>query len=201
MCIRDRVIYNAVDLTHYQKEAVKKPLDEKIVLFVGRLTIQKGCCFFLEAAKKVTSLYPNVHFLVVGSGDLMHELICKAIDLGIYKNVTFAGFQEDVSKYYSIADLFVMPSVSEPFGLTALEALACGTPVIISKQSGVSEVLKNCFKVDFWDVNEMANKMLGLLHYPALNEQLREAGFREVQDYRDWGEVADDCLQVYREVA
>lgn len=194
-----RVVYNAIDLGEYKKIHSLKPLDEKIVLFLGRLTIQKGCCFFLEAAKKVLDFDSKVRFLVVGSGDLMHELIEKAIDLGIYKNVTFTGFQEDVSRYYSIADLFVMPSVSEPFGLTALEAMACGTPVIVSRQSGVSEVLKNCFKVDFWDSSELANKMLGLLNYPALNREMRLAGSREIREYRDWGKVAGECLAVYSE--
>ncbi len=195
-----RVIYNAIDLKQFKRIKCQKPIEEKIVLFLGRLTIQKGCCFFLEAAKKVLSVYPNAHFLVVGSGDLMHELISKAIDLGIYKNVTFTGFQDDVSRYYSIADLFVMPSVSEPFGLTALEAVACGTPVIVSKQSGVSEVLKNCFKVDFWNSDEMANKILGLLNYPSLKEQMQKASLKEIKEYRSWQNVAQECLAVYEEV-
>lgn len=195
------VVYNAIDLSHYKKKSVEKPMREKIVLFVGRLTIQKGCEYFLEAAKKVLEVEPNTRFLVVGTGDQLFQLIQKSIDLGISNNITFTGYEEDVSAYYSIADLFVMPSVSEPFGLTALEAIACQAPVIISKQSGVSEVLRNVLRVDFWDTDELANKIINVLRFPSLYSELRDRGFWEIQRFRNWKEVASETIQVYRDVA
>lgn len=192
------VVYNAIDLSQYKKGNAKKPLDEKIVLFVGRLTIQKGCEFFLEAAKKVLEAEPNTRFLIVGTGDMLHQLIQKSIDLGISNNVTFTGFEENVNEYYSIADLFVMPSVSEPFGLTALEAMACNAPVIVSKQSGVSEVIKNVLKVDFWDTHELANKIINVLRYQCLSTELKKMGFNEITEYRNWSDVARETIQVYK---
>ncbi len=179
---------------------IEKYLSDKVVLFVGRLTIQKGCEFFLEAAKLVLEKMPNARFIIVGSGDLMFSLIQKSIELGISDRVHFVGFDPDVRKYYSIADVFVMPSVSEPFGLTALEAMACNVPVIVSKQSGVSEVLRNCLKVDFWDVNELANKIISLLQYPPLHIELKENSHREVRRFRTWRNVAAECIELYKKV-
>lgn len=195
-----RVVYNAVDLSHYKRKEVQKPLAEKIVLFVGRLTIQKGCEFFLEAAKRVLEEEPNTRFVIVGTGDLLFDLINKSIELGISNKVTFTGYEEDVSAYYSIADLFVMPSVSEPFGLTAVEAMACKAPVLISRQSGVSEVLRNVLKVDFWDTRELAAKIVSVLKYSSLMEELRERGFNEIQQFRSWRDVASETIRVYRDV-
>ena len=195
-----RVVYNAIDPERYRRMNVEKYIKDKIVLFVGRLTIQKGCEYFLEAAKKVLEKMPNTRFVVVGSGDQMHSLIQKSIALGIADRTHFVGFDPDVTKYYSIADVFVMPSVSEPFGLTPLEALACEVPVIISKQSGVSEVLRNCLKVDFWDTNELANKIIALLNYKPLHDELRENSKREITRFRTWHDVAKECMQVYKAV-
>jgi len=194
------VVYNAIDLEQYKRMQINRFFNGKIVLFVGRLTIQKGCEFFLEAAKKVLEKVPNTKFVIVGSGDQMHALIQKSIDLGIASQTYFVGFEPDVSKYYSIADVFVMPSVSEPFGLTALEALACEVPVIISKQSGVSEVIKNCLKVDFWDVNELANKIIALLNYNPLYEEIKEKSKNEILRFRSWRDVAEDCMKIYASV-
>jgi len=194
------VVYNAIDLEQYKRMQINRFFNGKIVLFVGRLTIQKGCEFFLEAAKKVLEKVPNTRFVIVGSGDQLHALIQKSIDLGIASQTYFVGFEPDVSKYYSIADVFVMPSVSEPFGLTALEALACEVPVIISKQSGVSEVIKNCLKVDFWDVNELANKIIALLNYNPLYEEIKEKSKNEILHFRSWRDVAEDCMKIYASV-
>jgi len=194
------VVHNAIDLGHYKRVPIEKYLSDKVVLFVGRLTIQKGCEFFLDAAKLVLEKVPNARFIVVGSGDLMFSLIQKSIELGISDRVHFVGFDPDVRKYYSIADVFVMPSVSEPFGLTALEAMACNVPVIVSKQSGVSEVLRNCLKVDFWDVNELANKIISLLQYPPLHIELKENSHREIKRFRTWGNVAAECIELYKKV-
>ncbi len=194
------VVYNAIDPEAYRKILAKKPVNEKVVLYLGRLTLQKGVNFLLEAAKKVLERRKDVRFVIVGKGSMMPELIRKSIELGIADKVHFTGFVPDVTLYYSIADVFVMPSVSEPFGLTALEALACETPVIVSKQSGVSEVLKNCFKVDFWDTQELANKILGLLSYKALHKEMLKNGKNEIKNFRTWHDVAVECLQIYARV-
>ena len=174
--------------------------DEKIVLFLGRITMQKGPEYFLGAAKKVLEVMDNVKFVMAGSGDMMHRAVEMAAELGIGQKVLFTGFLrgEDVQKIYKMADLFVMPSVSEPFGLVPLEALDNDVPVIISKQSGVSEVLKHALKVDFWDVNEIANKVVAVLKYPSLEMTLRNHGNFEVRKLR-WRDSAEKCASIYEE--
>ena len=174
--------------------------DEKIVLFLGRITMQKGPEYFLQAAKKVLEVIDNVKFVMVGSGDMMHRTVSMAAELGIGSKVLFTGFLhgEDVQKIYKMADLFVMPSVSEPFGLVPLEALDNDVPVIISKQSGVSEVLRHVLKVDFWDVNEIANKIIAVLKYPPLEMTLRNYGNFEVRKLR-WEDSAQKCAKIYEQ--
>ena len=174
--------------------------DEKIVLFLGRITMQKGPDYFLQAAKKVLDVMDNVKFVMAGSGDMMHRAIEMAAELGIGSKVLFTGFLrgEDVRKIYQMADLFVMPSVSEPFGLVPLEALENDVPVIISKQSGVSEVLRHALKVDFWDVNEIANKVIAVLKYPPLKMTLQSHGNFEVRKLR-WKDSAKKCAKIYEE--
>jgi len=172
--------------------------DEKLVLFLGRITMQKGPEYFLHAAKKVLDVMDNVKFVMAGSGDLMYRSVELAAQLGIGQKVLFTGFLrgDDVRKIYQMADLYVMPSVSEPFGIAPLEALDNDVPVIISKQSGVSEVLKHALKVDFWDVNEMANKIVAVLRYPPLQMTLRNHGNFEVRKLR-WKDAAQRCIDVY----
>ena len=174
--------------------------DEKIVLFLGRITMQKGPEYFLHAAKKVLDVVDNVKFVMAGSGDLIHRAVEMAAELGIGQKVLFTGFLrgEDVRKIYKMADLYVMPSVSEPFGIAPLEALDNDVPVIISKQSGVSEVLMHALKVDFWDVNEIANKIVAVLKYPPLQMTLRNHGNFEVRKLR-WKDSAQRCAQIYGE--
>jgi len=174
--------------------------DEKIVLFLGRITMQKGPEYFLRAAKRVIDVMENVKFVMAGSGDLMHRAVEMAAELGIGSKVLFTGFLrgDAVQKIYQMADLFVMPSVSEPFGLVPLEALDNDVPVIISKQSGVSEVLKHALKVDFWDVEEIANKIIAVLKYPPLKMTLRDYGNFEVRKLR-WNESAAKCLRIYED--
>lgn len=193
------VVHNAVE--PYDSEVFTAEHDDKIVLFLGRITLQKGPEYFLYAAKKVLDHDPHVKFIVAGSGDMEQFTIEKAAELGISKNVLFAGFLkgEDVQRAYQMADLYVMPSVSEPFGITALEAIHSGTPVIISKQSGVSEVIKNCMKVDFWDINDMANKILATLRYKALHQTLKEHGSFEIKKF-NWDEPAKKCIDVYGKI-
>ncbi|MBU0461320.1 MAG: glycosyltransferase family 4 protein [Nanoarchaeota archaeon] len=164
---------------HYQSPFKE---DEKIVLFLGRITIQKGPDYFVEAARKVLDHVPNTKFVVVGSGDMMGRMINRVAELEMADKFLFTGFLRgtDVHKAFQMADLYVMPSVSEPFGLVALESLKNGTPILISKQSGVSEVVNHALKTDFWDVDEMTNKIVNVLTYPELYNELRENSCQEV---------------------
>ncbi|MFH0978800.1 MAG: glycosyltransferase family 4 protein [Candidatus Woesearchaeota archaeon] len=196
------VVHNAVEFSDpmpYQDFPIKK--NDRIVLFLGRITLQKGPEYFLYAARKVLDYEKNVKFLVVGTGDMEHFMIDKAAELGIADKVLFAGFMrgKDIDRAYKMADLYVMPSVSEPFGITPLEAMRNGTPVIISKQSGVSEVINHCFKIDFWDIDEMANKIISVLRYKELHECLSDSGSLEVRKF-NWNEPAAKCIKVYNQV-
>ena len=196
------VVHNAVEFTSFpDSEEFKIKSQDKIVLFLGRITLQKGPDYFLDAAKKVLENEKNVKFIVAGSGDMEVSMIEKAAKLGIAKHVLFTGFLrgEDIDRAYRMADLYVMPSVSEPFGITPLEAMRNGTPVIISKQSGVSEVIKNCLKVDFWDIDEIANKIIAVLKYNALHHCLKEHGLIEIKKF-SWNDSAKKCIDVYERV-
>ncbi len=179
-------------LTH---EDVKK---EKVVLFAGRMTLQKGPEYFLKSAKKVLEYEPDTKFVMIGSGDMLSQIIELAVELGISKNVYFHGSysREEACEFFSRADVFIMPSVSEPFGIVPLEAVALGTPTIISRQSGISEVLNNCFKVDFWDVDEMAHKVLSLLRYDNLHSHMRTLAFSEMSCF-DWEIPANKFHDLY----
>ncbi|HCO92890.1 MAG TPA: 4-alpha-glucanotransferase [Phycisphaerales bacterium] len=196
------VVYNGVKRNGgWSSDETVIDKDEKIVLFLGRITMQKGPEYFLQAAKKVLDVMDNVKFVMAGSGDLMHRSIELAAELGIGQKVLFTGFLlgEDVQKIYKMADLYVMPSVSEPFGIAPLEALDNDVPVIISKQSGVSEVLMHALKVDFWDINEIANKVIAVLKYPPLQMTLRSHGNFEVRRLR-WKDAATKCAKIYEEM-
>ena len=189
-----QVVHNAV---YPIKEGHKK----EIVLFLGRLTIQKGAEFFLQAANKVKDFEPDTTFVVAGDGDMLPKLINQAIDLGISDRVIFTGriSDEEVKHLYGMSSVYVMPSVSEPFGITALEAISAGTPTIASKTAGFSEAFKNCLRVDFWDIDEMTNKIVSLLRYDPLHRTLATEGKREI-DLFTWDNVADKTLGVYRSV-
>lgn len=170
----------------------------RIVTCVSRLTVQKGLTTFLQAAKEVVARAPKTFFLIVGSGDQYFELIQLAADLGLAQNVLFTGFQRGKRwrDAYAASDLFVMPSVSEPFGLTALEAIGYGTPVLMSKQSGVSEIIKNCLKVDFWDVHEMANQIVAVVQNDPLRDTLHAGAHREFAKL-SWDGPATKLLKLY----
>ncbi len=190
------VIYNAVDHGSWAGPEVNAAFPgQKVILFMGRLTIQKGPDFFLKAAKKALSKNPNLRFVLGGTGDMMPQLIREAIHLGISDKVMFLGYVPDseLARLYAAADVFVLPSVSEPFGITVLEAIASGTPAIISRQSGVREVVKNSFSVDFWDVDGMASKMLALTAYPKLHKSMRENSRKEISSYT-WRSVAQETV-------
>ena len=197
------VVYNAVQPSGASNNGYASPIrrDEKLVLFLGRITMQKGPEYFLAAAKKVLQKMPNVRFVMAGSGDMIRGTIELAAKMGIGKQVAFTGFLRgaDVDRAFAMADLYVMPSVSEPFGIAPLEALSHNVPVIISKQSGVSEVLTHVLKVDFWDIHEMANKILAVLRHPPLHRTLSEHGTFDLQKL-SWNDSAAQCKQIYESV-
>jgi glycosyltransferase involved in cell wall biosynthesis len=170
----------------------------KVVVNVGRLTVQKGLPNLLQAAKLVVDKSPKTMFLVVGSGEQYYELLEMAAGLGIGANVLFTGFQRGQAwrDAFAIGDLFVMPSVSEPFGLTPLEAIQYGTPSLISRQSGVSEVLQNCLKIDFWDTVEMANQITAAVDNGALRDEL-VANMRREYDRLSWDTSIDKLHDIY----
>jgi len=188
------VVHNAV---YPVPEGHKK----EIVLFLGRLTIQKGAEFFLKAARKVKDIEPDTKFVVAGFGDMLPRLINQAIEMDISDRVIFTGrlTDEEVKHIYGVSSVYVMPSVSEPFGITALEAISAGTPTIASKTAGFSEAFKNCLRVDFWDVDEMANKIVSLLRYKPLHKTLACEGKKEI-DLFTWDGVAGRTIDVYRKV-
>jgi glycosyltransferase involved in cell wall biosynthesis len=170
----------------------------KVVGNVGRLTVQKGLPNLLKAARKVIDQAPKTIFLIVGSGEQYHELIELAAELGIGRNVIFTGFLrgKEWRDAFAISDLFVMPSVSEPFGLTPLEAIGYGTPSLVSKQAGVSEVLQNCLKVDNWDVDEMANQIVSVVRSDALRRELTANAYRELK-HLSWHDSARKVRDIY----
>lgn len=172
---------------------------KKIVLYHGRITIQKGVDYFIKAAKRVLEVDPNVVFVISGWGDMQRQIIEQVGSMRLSRNVIFAGslWEEERDRMYQTADLVVMPSVSEPFGLVPLEALQHGTPSLISKQSGVGEVLTSVLKVDFWDVEEMANKILSALRYPVMREQIIKEGRRELTKMT-WKEASVKVVDLYR---
>jgi len=195
------VVYNAVE--HNGDGVCRIPAEkkDKIVLFLGRITMQKGPEYFLAAAKKVLQVIDNVKFVMAGSGDMMHKIIELAASMGIGNKVLFTGFLsgEDVNRAFKMADLYVMPSVSEPFGISSLEAMDQNVPVLMSKQSGISEVVTHALKVDFWDIDEMANKMTAVLKRPQLKTTLGKNGFHESYRFK-WEDSAAKVKSIYEEV-
>ena len=202
------VVHNSIDISSLE------PTDEqnayrylqdmkndgwKVVANVGRLTIQKGLPHLIEAASEVIKMYPKAMFLLVGDGEQRDEILELAAERRIARHVIFTGFQRGKRwrDAYAIANLFVMPSVSEPFGLTPFEAAAYNTPSLISKQSGVAEVFNNCLKVDFWDINEMANQIVAVLRSDSLQAELTD---RAAQEFRQlgWSNAADRIMDSYR---
>jgi glycogen(starch) synthase len=197
------VVHNGCD-TH-EPEKLPPTLSElkrqgkKIVLYHGRISIQKGVDHFIRAARRVVDVDPNVVFIISGSGDMTTQIIEQVGAMGLSENVRFAGalWDEDRDRMYQSADLLVMPSVSEPFGLVPLEALQHGTPSIVTKQSGVAEVLSHALKVDFWDVDEMANQILSSLRYPTIRHQLVKEGKWQLMGM-SWKVAANKVKQIYR---
>jgi len=192
-------VYNGVDEVKLDKPRdFVKTSDDKIVTFLGRITFQKGPEYFLEAAAKVLQKKKNVKFVMAGSGDMLEKMMWRAAELGISKNFYFTGFLrgDDVIHMLSISDVYVMPSVSEPFGISPLEAMRSNVPVIISKQSGVSEILKHAIKVDFWDVDSMADAIYGIVSYNSLGSMFQQHGKKEVDSIK-WDSAAIKVKDIY----
>jgi len=197
------VVYNGINPGECREE--RPVLEElraqgkKIVLYHGRITIQKGVDYLIRAARRVVDVDPNVVFVISGWGDMERQIMHLVGSLGLSRNVIFAGalWDEERDRMYQSADLLVMPSVSEPFGLVPLESIQHGTPVLISKQSGVAEVLAHALKVDFWDVDEMANKILAALRYEPMNKQLVDEGRKEIRGL-SWRHAAESVIALYK---
>jgi glycosyltransferase involved in cell wall biosynthesis len=195
-------VYNAVDPVRITEDVmVDKGFDEKVVTFLGRITMQKGPEYFIEAAYKVLKMMPNVRFVMAGSGDMMERMMRRAAALRITDRFHFTGFLrgKDVFKMLTLSDVYIMPSISEPFGISPLEAMQSNVPVIISKQSGVSEILTHAVKTDFWDIDAMADAIYGILNYPALSQMFIKNGREEVVRFK-WDNSARHVRDIYYRV-
>lgn len=194
-------VHNAVDFSGRENLKVDRGVKDKVVTFLGRITFQKGPEYFIEAAAKVLKRTDGVRFVMAGSGDMMNRCIRMAARLGISDRFHFTGFLRgsDVQTMFALSDVYIMPSVSEPFGISPLEAMRTGVPSIISYQSGAAEVLKYALKVDFWDVDAMADDIYALLKYPALSRFAEKQGFKEVNDLK-WNNATAKLKQVYESV-
>ena len=195
-------VYNAVEPSqHSEFDIPERAYDDKIVTFLGRITMQKGPEYFIEAARMVLSRMPNVRFVMAGSGDMMERMMRHAAALRITDRFHFTGFLRgnDVFTMLRMSDVYVMPSVSEPFGISPLEAMQSNVPVIISKQSGVAELLTHAVKVDFWDIEAMADAIYGILTYPALSRMFIMNGKEEV-DKLKWEKAAIRVKDIYDRV-
>jgi glycosyltransferase involved in cell wall biosynthesis len=195
-------VYNAVEHNGtVNREKYKKPFNEKLVTFLGRITFQKGPEYFVEAAYKVLQKDPGVRFVMGGSGDMLRKMIKRAAALRISDKFHFTGFLkgEDVNHIFAMSDVFVMPSVSEPFGIVPLEAMRSSVPVIISKQSGVAEVLHHAIKVDFWDIDAMSDAIYGLCNYKGLSKMFKKYGKKEVENLK-WENAALQVKSIYEKL-
>ncbi len=191
-------LHNAVEPNLRHGDSAR-PLEDKIVTFLGRVTFQKGPEYFVETAKRVLEKDEHVRFVLAGDGDMMPRVIDRVVELGISDRFHFTGFLrgKDIDKMFGMSDVYVMPSISEPFGISPLEAMQSGVPVIISKQSGVSEVLQYAIKVDFWDIDAMADAIYGILHYPVLAEMFSQKGLEEANNLK-WEDVAARLKNIYQ---
>jgi glycosyltransferase involved in cell wall biosynthesis len=195
-------VYNAVEPVKIAENLIiKKGFDEKVVTFLGRITMQKGPEYFIEAAYKVLQVMDNVRFVMAGSGDMMEKMMRRAAALKITDRFHFTGFLKgtDVFTMLDMSDVYIMPSVSEPFGISPLEAMQSNVPVIISKQSGVAEILTHAVKTDFWDIDAMADAIYGILNYPALSNMFIKNGKEEVIRLK-WDNSARHVRDIYQRV-
>ena len=197
-----RVVHNGVIADKsVDRGDVKSPFDEKLVLFLGRVTMQKGPEFFVDAAVKVLEQIPNVRFVMAGNGDKLNAMIDRIAELRLQDHFHFTGFLrgKDTEKMFAMSDLFIMPSVSEPFGITPIEAMKYRVPTIVSKQSGVAEILENTIKVDFWDVNFLAQSIVDILSNQEQADDLAQRAYDEVSRIT-WDKAAEKVMAAYREL-
>ena len=194
-------VHNAVRFGESEEAAPERAVKDKVVTFLGRITYQKGPDYFVEAAAKMLQRVPDVRFVMAGSGDLMNHVVRRVAQLGIADRFHFTGFLKggEVQRMFRLSDVYVMPSVSEPFGISPLEAMRSGVPVIISRQSGVAEVLDYAIKVNYWDVDALADAIYGLLTYPALGRMFASKGLEEVTGLK-WTNAAAKIKTVYETV-
>lgn len=195
-------VHNAVEPLPQEYLDIKAPKKrDKVVTFLGRITMQKGPEYFVEAAAAVLKKVPNVRFVMAGGGDMMEKMIRLAARRNISDRFHFIGFLrgKEVYEMYKASDVFIMPSVSEPFGIAPLEAMQMGVPSIISKQSGCAEILSNVIKVDYWDVEEMANAIYSIITYPAMYRQLHEQGLEEVSQIV-WKKAGAKVIDIYKRI-
>lgn len=194
-------VHNAVDFSGRENLKVERGVRDKVVTFLGRITFQKGPEYFIEAASKVLKRTDDVRFVMAGSGDMMNRCIRYVARLGISDRFHFTGFLRgaEVQKMFAMSDVYIMPSVSEPFGISPLEAMRSGVPAVISNQSGAAEVLKYAFKVDFWDVDAMADDIYALLKYPALADFAAREGYDEVNRLK-WNIATAKLKNIYESV-
>lgn len=194
-------VHNAVDFSGRENVKVERGVRDKVVTFLGRITFQKGPEYFIEAAAKVLKRTDGVRFVMAGSGDMMNRCIRYVARLGISDRFHFTGFLRgaEVQKMFAMSDVYIMPSVSEPFGISPLEAMRSGVPAVISNQSGAAEVLKYAFKVDFWDVDAMADDIYALLKYPALADFAAREGYDEVNRLK-WNIATAKLKNIYESV-
>ncbi len=194
-------VYNAVEPQESEKKVYTKNLKQKIVTFLGRITYQKGPAYFINAAYKVLQKTDNVRFVMAGNGDMFTQMIRYAAQLGITDKFYFTDFLkgDEVTRMFSISDVYVMPSVSEPFGISPLEAIRSNVPVIISKQSGVAEVLTNAVKIDYWDEDAMADAIYGIISYNGLSKMFIKQSKKEV-DKMKWDKPAKEVYKIYKSV-
>lgn len=194
-------VHNAVDFSGRENIQVERGVEDKVVTFLGRVTYQKGPEYFIEAAAKVLKRCSNVRFVMAGSGDMLNRCIRHVARLGISDRFHFTGFLRgaEVQKMFALSDVYVMPSISEPFGISPLEAMQTNVPSIISKQSGCAEILDYALKVDSWDVDAMSDAIYGLLNYPAIARLAARCGYDEVNSLK-WNNAAYKIKQVYESV-
>jgi glycogen synthase len=195
------VVHNGIIASDEAVRDAAAPVGSHVVTFLGRVTHQKGPRYFVEAARKVALEFPDAHFIVAGSGDLLPQTIERVAQLRLSDKFHFTGFlnKEWINRVWAMSNVYVMPSVSEPFGITPLEAIQAGVPVILSNQSGVAEVMPHALKVNFWDTDALAESICSVLKYKSLSGMLKTRGEKEIKEL-SWSKAAVKLKNVYEEL-
>jgi glycosyltransferase involved in cell wall biosynthesis len=195
------VVYNGIIPKPHAPALPVPRLGSHVITFLGRVTHHKGPQYFIEAARLILKQIPDAHFIVAGSGDLLPQIINRVAQLRLSNRFHFTGFLkgDKIDKVWAMSDVYVMPSVSEPFGIAPLEAIQGGVPVVLSNQSGVAEVMPHAMKVDFWDVRSLANAIVGVLRYKSLSNTLKKYSREEIEAI-SWEKVANKIKHLYHEL-